>query len=407
MTVLSKPDGGVRGIVTGDVVQRLVARTMAQQMGKAVEAATPIRILQGLTDADERATVISVDGVSAFDLISRGAMMQGLMRVNGGSEAVPSSECSMALRRSTCGKTPLVSCTPSHRARGGEQGDPLMPLLFAVGQHQALEAVKGQLDGDHLLAYLDDTFIVTQPESIGDSFRSLETELWNRAKIRIHGGKTKIWNRVGIRPPICDEFERRARAIDPSAIVWRGSEVPCHQQGLKVLCTPLGHPEFVRQFLEKVATKHDSLLSRIPVHDLQSAWLILLHCAAARANFLLRVVSPDLVEHFARHDHQIWECLARILDVDLNQCEAGMKASASLPLSMGGLGLRSAVRTRVPANWSSWADCLPMVHARTSQCKWWHCWKVIQRLRVWEPQWKPPGDWWGFVVSNLPHGEPS
>ena len=86
---------------------------------------------------------------------------------------------------------------------------------------------------------------------------------------------------------------------------------------------------------------------------------------SARANFLLRVVSPDLVEHFAHnHDNQIWECLARILDVDLNQCEAGMKASASLPLSMGVLGLRSAVRTRVPAHWSSWADCFPMVHAR-------------------------------------------
>ena len=115
-----------------------------------------------------------------------------------------------------------------------------------------------------------------------------------------------------------------------------------------------------------MTTKHDLLLSRIPaVHDLQSAWLILLHSAAARANFLLRVVSPDLVEHFAHnHDHLIWELLARILDVDLNQCEAGMKASASLPSSMGGLGLRSAVRTRVPAHWSSWADYLPMVHAR-------------------------------------------
>ena len=104
MTALSKPDGGVRGIVTGDVVRRLVARTMTQQLGKAVEAATSphqhalspkaccesiAHILQGLTDADERATVISVDGVSAFDLISRRAMMHGLMRVDGGSEAVP------------------------------------------------------------------------------------------------------------------------------------------------------------------------------------------------------------------------------------------------------------------------------------------------------------------------------
>ena len=109
--------------------------------------------------------------------------------------------------------------------------------------------MKGQL----LLALdLDDTFIVTQPESTGDSFRSLETELWNRSKIRIHGGKTKIWNRAGIRPPICDELERRARAIDPSAIVWRGSEVPCHQQGLKVLGEGDHQTRFVAEFLRSM-----------------------------------------------------------------------------------------------------------------------------------------------------------
>ena len=40
LTALSKPDGGVRGIVAGDVIRRLVARTMAQQLQKAVEVAT-------------------------------------------------------------------------------------------------------------------------------------------------------------------------------------------------------------------------------------------------------------------------------------------------------------------------------------------------------------------------------
>ena len=113
--------------------------------------------------------------------------------------------------------------------------------------------------------------------------------------------------------------------------------------------------------------KHQLLLQRIPlVQDLQSAWLILLRCAAARANFLLRVVRPDAVAQFAQdHDRELWHCLSRILDVDLDQCEAGMKASATLPLSLGGLGLRSATRTRVPAHWSSWADCLPMVVTQT------------------------------------------
>ena len=40
MTALQKPSGGVRGIVAEDVLRRLVAKTVAQHMEKAVEAAT-------------------------------------------------------------------------------------------------------------------------------------------------------------------------------------------------------------------------------------------------------------------------------------------------------------------------------------------------------------------------------
>ena len=40
LTVLSKFDGGVRGIVAGDVVHKLVARMISQQLAPAVESAT-------------------------------------------------------------------------------------------------------------------------------------------------------------------------------------------------------------------------------------------------------------------------------------------------------------------------------------------------------------------------------
>ena len=45
-------------------------------------------------------------------------------------------------------------------------------------------------------------------------------------------------------------------------------------------------------------------------------------------------------------------------------CDDVAKQCATLPLVLGGLGLRSAVRTRVPAHWASWADCFPTVKAR-------------------------------------------
>ena len=40
ITALRKPDGGVRGIVAGDLFRCLVSRTIAKQLAKEVEAAT-------------------------------------------------------------------------------------------------------------------------------------------------------------------------------------------------------------------------------------------------------------------------------------------------------------------------------------------------------------------------------
>ena len=40
MTALQKPQGGIRGIVVGDFIRRVVARTLAQQLGPAVEQDT-------------------------------------------------------------------------------------------------------------------------------------------------------------------------------------------------------------------------------------------------------------------------------------------------------------------------------------------------------------------------------
>ena len=54
------------------------------------------------------------------------------------------------------------------QGEGGEQGDPLMPLLLALGQHGAPEAVQRTLRGDErLLAFLDDIYIITTPPRVG------------------------------------------------------------------------------------------------------------------------------------------------------------------------------------------------------------------------------------------------
>ena len=81
MTALQKPSGGVRGIVVGDFVRPLVARTLAQQLAPAVELATSpfqfalttkwgcecvAHIAQTLTDLDGNTTLLSVDGIGSI-----------------------------------------------------------------------------------------------------------------------------------------------------------------------------------------------------------------------------------------------------------------------------------------------------------------------------------------------------
>ena len=65
--------------------------------------------------------------------------------------------------------------------------------------------------------------------------------------------------------------------------------------------TPLGHQDFGRAQLEMLSACHHTLLARIPmVEDVQSAWLLLVHCASARANHVARVVEPRWQPRFVR-----------------------------------------------------------------------------------------------------------
>ena len=60
----------------------------------------------------------------------------------------------------------------------------------------------------------------------------------------------------------------------------------------------------------------------------------------------------------------LWLSLGQILGADPEQCEAGMRVVATLPLVLGGLGFRSAARTSQSAFRANWADAIPVVRAR-------------------------------------------
>ena len=290
ITALQKPGGGVRGIVCGDIVRRLVARTIAQKITPAVlEATSPFQYalgskaggesvahaIQSLTDMDSRATVLSIDGISAFDLISRAAMMDGMAQIRGGEAVLPFvlqfySQPSQYLWTDDYGDNHVIL-----QGEGGEQGDALMPMLYSLGQHGALQEVQDSLMPDeYLFAYLDDIYVVCPPERVSAIYKLLGQALEENARIQMHLGKTQVWNRGGHMPPGCDSMQVAAQRVDPQARVWRG-EGPSHEQGIRVLGIPIGHVDFVQAQLRSKTEMHRVLHERLlSVQDLQSAWLL-------------------------------------------------------------------------------------------------------------------------------------
>ena len=268
MTALQKAGGGVRGIVAGDIVRRLVARTISQQLSSAVESATApfqyalsiragcecvAHVLQALCEVDERATIMSIDGISAYDLISRRAMLSGLAQVDGGREVLP-------FVKSFYG-------APSHDA-------PV--VLSRTTQRVCARFRKGcSPTNGSSHSWTTCTWFVCQTGWL-QSTRCWRTRCGSTREFECMQGKTKIYNRAGERPEACDHLERIARTVLEDARVWRGgADIPEVERGIKVLGTPLGHPLFVQHQLARVRAHQQVLLDRIPaIPDVQSAWAL-------------------------------------------------------------------------------------------------------------------------------------
>ena len=240
------------------------------------------------------------------------------------------SEPSQYFWTDDCGDTHVI-----HQGEGGEQGDALMPMLYALGQHGALFSLQDfLLPHEQLFAYLDDINVVCLPDWVGPIFKHLQEALDQYARIQVHLGKTQVWNRGGHYPPACQQMQEAAAHADPQAGVWR-REGPPAQQGVRVLGILIGHEEFVQAELRATTEKHQTLVERIPlVQDLQSARLLLLFCANTHATFSLRGVPPAETEQFAAvHYIATWQCFTRLLGISGRSDE--IHDWASLPFHNG------------------------------------------------------------------------
>ena len=291
MTAISKRDGGVRGIATGTVFRRLVAKTFARQFGAEVEkACAPFQFalstragmdcvghaIRAMTDQNPQATVLSIDGIGVYDHVLRSVMMVG------GSPTAPGvgSFCPVHPRTPT-----RCAWEDEHGTRrevvqheGGEQGDPLMPLLTSLAVHNSLCEVKRfLLPGEFLFAFLDDVHAVSTPERTRAVHDLLGEKLLEGAGIRLRIGKTQVWNQAAECPPEMGDFLPE---------VWS-------PEGMKILGTPVGTEAFENAACGERIEEEEKLWSAIHwIPDLQCDWQVLVQCVGPRCHHMLRTMPP-------------------------------------------------------------------------------------------------------------------
>ena len=134
--------------------------------------------------------------------------------------------------------------------------------------------------------------------------------------------------------------------------------------GIKILGTPVGTAEFEHEVCAARLAEEDKLRKAIKwIPDLQCAWQVLVQCAGPRCHHFLRTMPPSRSSEYAvGHDVGMLHAMES-LPGDARQQEVATQI-ASLPMRLGGLGIRSASRMAPSAFWASWADALPMLQDR-------------------------------------------
>ena len=195
---------------------------------------------------------VSIDGVGAFDLISRNAMLQALLEIDGGDQIMLFVRQLYGRPSTHLWEDEMGEVHEIAQGEGGEQR-PVDATSFQLGTARCSGCCERQVGRRReLFAYLDDIYICS-PRRVLEVRSVLKEELWARARIRIHHGKTQLWNRGGSQPAGVAELTLAGRLVETDAVVWKSDpELPLCQNGLRVLGAPIGHPLYI---VDQLASK--------------------------------------------------------------------------------------------------------------------------------------------------------
>lgn len=305
------------------------------QYGVWGDAAIAVRAIRDAQDTFD--TVVALDGVNAYNTISRRLVLQSVYET-------PMLSC-------IWGITALALATPSplivyendecalqlESSRGIRQGMVLGPLLFSAALHAILNPIRTRLDtGDpnsvRVVAYLDDITVIGNAAPLQSCLDELVPALASVGYV-VNATKSTVFHRPTVAPTTHVSGTPLPIAPGVTKILGAGFTATHHSLA-----------DWVLQQTHKQDAFFDRLRSSAAL-PASSRMLLLRACGIPRMQHLLRTHAPDDLATAAQYfDGRVAACLESILDFprpgDSPTLPETAQLLAALPTRHGGLGLR-------------------------------------------------------------------
>jgi hypothetical protein len=209
-------------------------------------------------------------------------------------------------------------------AAGVQQGDPLGPLIFALALHRLILELNN-IDG--LLVhfwYLDDGILCGSAKATKACLDSI-TAATEWSGLELHMGKFHLHSRGDL-----SRFPKDAKKF--------------HHPNIEILGAPVGDSQFCETHIKKKQLEAEKLLDELSrLQDPQISLLLLRQCGSfCKLAHIARCCPPDQVSaQLAVFDDAVMRCLEESTGIELS---GQARLQAQLPLSEGGMGLRSLQR---------------------------------------------------------------
>ena len=333
LVALKKKDDGIRPIAVGCTLRRLAAKCASLFAKQSIpDLLAPRQLGYGITGGVEAAVhaarcylqnlqqgevLVKVDFKNAFNSIRRDKMLLAV------EELIPEI-------------LPFVHsvyCSPSflmwgeeviYSSEGVQQGDPLGPLLFCLTIHKLCKKLTSEFN----VFYLDDGTVGGYCDDVVQDVKMIE-EGAGALGLQLNRGKTELICTDPVSRKVFLSAFPDVKSVDPECAVLLGS--------------PIGNSNSVDVFIKEKINLLKVLGDRLCLLHVQDAIILLRNSLAIpKVLHLLRTAPCCLSSTLQDFDQLLKSLLGKISNIDFHENEPAW-LQATLPVSYGGLGIRSVV----------------------------------------------------------------